>query len=71
MTRYSKTPEAIARLSEKGLLEEGASGTVLSQQGRKLQKDMNISNESLRIITSPISSNSNEIDDLLSSLEDM
>ena len=63
--------EAITRLSEKGLLEEGASGTVLSQQGRKLQKDMNISNESLRIITSPISSNSNEIDDLLSSLEDM
>jgi hypothetical protein len=58
-------------LSDKGLFELVDGEYVLSPKGKNVKKGMNMSNEKLKVLKSPVSAESNDLDDMLSNLEDM
>ena len=44
---------------------------MLSARGKDVKKDMNMSNEKLKVLKSPVSAESNDLDEMLNNLEDM
>ena len=43
----------------------------ISSMNMNVKKDMNMSNEKLKVLKSPVSGKNTDIDDMLSNLEDM
>ena len=65
------TSNRLPNLVKKGLLEFENGEYVLSAKGKFVKKDMNMSNEKLKVLKSPVSGKNTDIDHMLSNLEDM
>ena len=67
----SLAADKLQNLSDKGLFDLVDGEYVLSTRGKDVKKDMNMSNEKLKVLKSPVSAESNDLDEMLNNLEDM